>query len=236
MKILKAFGIDDSGSKAPGQGDGLASLPEPAQVVLKFLVGEFRDEQGEIHAETILSTSGALCGFAAQRAVWKTMVEQQNMSIEQVFMVVETKDGGRFLFSEPVNQLLVSQEGNILSVWRLVSDMAVKSGARELPDLEKIFARTAEGLGGTPFPNFSTPQAHRPREEPAEALRRLWPSVGTALDRSCDVPIEWPIILGFVSSALVAMTRTELDPSMSATLIMESAVAMSKMTGIEPVN
>lgn len=233
MKFLKALGIGEAPPSRPGKG--IESIPEPSQAILSFLLESYRDEKG-IHAETILGASGALCGYAAQRAVWVMMVEQQRTPLEQVFTVVDTKDGSRFLFSELVNQLLVSEEGKVLSVWRLVRDMAVKCGAASLPDLQAIFARTAEAVGSTPFPRFSTPSNHRPLEEPAAALRRLWPSVGGALDRTCDVPVEWPIITGFVASGLVAMTRNEFDSSIAATLIMESAVSMSKMTGIEPLH
>lgn len=232
MKFLKTFSMGRPKPDGRRPGDATAQLPEPGPAILSFLIEQVRDDDG-IHPETILSAGGALCGFAAQRAVWLTMIEQQRMPIEKVFVVVDTKDGSRFLFSDAVNHLLASEDPKILSTWRLVRDAAIKCGAKSLPDLEQIFARTAAGVGSTPFPSFSTPEAHRPREAPAAALRRFWPSVGGALDRTCDGPMHWPFVLGFVCSGLVAMSRSELDPAIAATLVMESAVAMSKMTGIE---
>jgi hypothetical protein len=41
--------------------------------------------------------------------------------------------------------------------------------------------------------------------------------------------IHWPIVLGLVASQYISMTRQALNPSVGATLILESAIITSKI-------
>lgn len=231
-KILKAFGIDVSKGKARKPETGAVRRLGPAPEILDYLMTVMRNDRG-VHAETILSTSGALCGYAAQRAIWQHAIEDQGMPVTDVFAFVGTKDGGTFLFSETVNQLLASEDDEVASLWRMVRQAAAESGAASLPDPGPIFARNAAALGSKPYPDFSTPANHRPGIEPAEALRHLWPKISVALEQGCSGALQWPITLGAVSAKLIGMTKDNLDPVISATLVMESAVAMSKLGDLE---
>ncbi len=234
MGILKALGIGAKSSSRARTSIGPADLPAASQVILKTLVDHFQDTG--LHAPTILSASGALSGFAAQQSVLKEFVEKQGQPLEKHFAVAETEGGERFLFSETVNQLIASDGGELISLWRLVSRFAVESGAPKLPDLHAIFASTAERVGSTPFPVFSTPDHIRPREEPTFALRRLWPIMLPIMEEHCEGHMVWPIATAFSAAALIPMSRNTVEPFHAATLIMESAVAMSKVTGIHPVH
>jgi len=145
------------------------------------------------------------------------------------------KSGEEYIFSELANQLIAGQFGaDQLTVYSIVSGHARKVGAQRMPDVTDIIKRTAAAIGSADFPALSVAQ-HRPRENARVALNRWWSIISRMFDspelRDLN-PFYRTFSLATATGELIEAVSGVLDPEVALVLVLETAIAMSKVTGI----
>jgi hypothetical protein len=198
-----------------------------------------------VHTETLLTVIGGLTGFAAQNAALDRITsktQQDSTGRPLTFAVAHTKGGDKFLFGDAINVYLFPEAQSVLPLGALVAGAAVSAGVKEadLPNYGEIAAHVASVVGTPEFGKLRVREGVDPQLQPLDALIKFWPNTRDVLARSPvkqlfrrqERPLQeihWPIILGLVASQYIAMTKQVLNPSISAALIMESAVITSKI-------
>ena len=172
-----------------------------AEYVAYRIWATLQEEHG-IHPASLLTCLGALAGYACQASVRKTSARSR-------------ADANLPLIESP------------LSVWALVSRIVQKLG-KPLPDLNEILAHTnAAGAG-----DFSAPQwgaEHRPRHPAIFYLTQIWPQILPIAQRFCSRPMQIPVLFGIALQRTIEQIQDEVSPTLSASIAMESAIAMSKV-------
>lgn len=250
--VLGAYGQ----SMAHAQGsDSPRSIKMPwtgtdDEFVANVATGSLRDllklwlttERG-IHAETLLVSIGAIAGFAAQQAARvRAPVSTIGTPITARDRIheVKTKSGETFYFGDPINGYIVPQGITDLNLWGLVAAAANSVGVKqsEFPELAPMFRRVAGSVGSPEFGTLTVDKRHQPQLSPRQALDLLWPRARFLLTRTDgpgpgkgrSVPQEyWSIVASIAAQQLLILTKDTLDPRVGLALIMESAIAMSKI-------
>lgn len=205
------------------------------------LLAAMKDEQG-VHTESLMVAIGAIAGFAAAYAVWETMIKTAKAQLMKDLHVLQGANGATYYSGDILNAILLPQAGSRHTIWEYVGGGAIKAGvAREnLPDIEGIFAHVAGTIGSDRFGVVRVPDDHQPAFTAHEALMAVWPRTKDMLG-STQAPgaegrslaIEhWPAVAGIVAQQFIVMAKDVLDPALSAHIVMESAIAMSK---IDPI-
>ena len=212
-----------------------------------FLLGAVKTERG-IQAETLLVAAGALTGYSVIHAVFEAYLKRgraqvgdaQAASTGKAIVEVKGTDGQTYYFGDLINSFLAASAGPVsrpFFVWGYLAGVAINSGvpAAELPDLNEMFKHSTSTVG---TPEFGIPRAPanlKPMLTPRQAVDRLWPAVRTGLarieapgGRSIDVE-HWPIICAITAQQLITQTKGVIDPKVALRLVMESAIAMSKI-------
>lgn len=232
------------------------------EIVVNLAIGGLRDsvlmwlktERG-VHVETLLSTVGALAGFAGQTEAFARVVKRdvpgvdpgmsaaalaEHLRTANLMVMANAKSGEVFYFGDLINGYLVPQATNDYSLWNFVAAAAIEAGVKpaELPDCREIFQYTARTVG---TPEFGVPRIvkeHQPHLTPRQALDRFWPHTkfvlsrtdgpGPAQGRRVPAPY-WPLVIDLVARQFILMSKDALDPRLGLALLMESAIMMSKV-------
>jgi hypothetical protein len=226
---------------APTQAVDFPWRDKPDSTACNFAFGHLRDNlprlltvDGRIHAETIVSAAGAIAGFAAQCALISGGTPE--------LQIATTKDGSRFLFGEPLNEMLFARDGKGASerLWNLAAGTAINSGlsAGRVPSMEAMFAHVSRTLGGPLDGLPSVDKSHHPHFPVRKLLGLVWPAAVTCLTGrlpnatfpygEADVS-NWPAITANVAALIVGQVKDVLDPALSLTIVMESAIYASKL-------
>ena len=216
-----------------------------------------KTERG-VHTETLLCSIGALAGFAGQTAAFRR-VETRDVPLPpdadpkmpaaalaeylrgaNLMVVANTKSGEAFYFGDLINGYIVPQATNGYSLWNFVAAAAIEAGLKptELPDYREMFQFAAQSVG---TPEFGVPRVsskHQPQLAPRAALNLFWPRARFILTRDDGPgpaqgrhvpPHYWPLVIDLVARQCVLMSKSALDPKIGVALLMESAIAMSKV-------
>lgn len=226
----------ENASAKPKASDG-ALAQEGVDILRKFMMAEYTDERG-VHLETILSAVAALAGYQAQQAGIAVILAGDPEARKYPDMrEVIGDDGRKFLFIEYVNQLVASPGGtDQLTVLRLVANGGLKAGGKNVPDMRLIMQRNAQALGSDNYPPLSVPVENSPRENALTALRRWWPIAVKiySVDGFNHIhPLLRMYALAHLAGQLIEEGKNVLNPDTAMLLAMETAVAMSKVTGID---
>jgi hypothetical protein len=196
-----------------------------------------KDERG-IHVETLLLTIGAIAGFAGQCAAIERVLKKEPFP-ENAFVQVKTKSGETFFMGDLINGYLIAQKWSEYPLWGFLTAVAVEAGipSTELPDTNEMFRFIASTIGSGDFKVPRVPIGHVPRLQPRQALEIFWPRARHIFTRrdgpgtqGQNVPTRlWPVVAGVVANQLVMSTKHALDPRLGIRIIMESAIAMSKV-------
>jgi len=231
-----------SGELRPVSLPWYADDPMPANMA----IGNIRENLmawltigGGIHAETLLSVTGALAGYAGQMAIWQNYIIPKRPLPPNGFMPVVTKSGETFYFGDLLNGFLMPQSGNDFPIWMFVAGAAVSSGvdAKNLPNPNLMFQHAASTLGSPEYDILNLPQAHQPHMPPRQSLEVFWLSICKLMTMGfsptnkplpAPKPEHWPIILGLVAQQFIVKTKDVLDPSLAVQLVMQSAIIASK--------
>jgi hypothetical protein len=207
------------------------------------LLKALKTERG-VHTETLLTSIGALAGFAAQNAALDrvTSKERDPANPPLSMAIAQTKAGEAFLFGDAINVYLFQEPASHLPLIALVSGAAIQAGVQpgELPDCREMASHVARVVGGPDFGKLRAPKDHAPQHQPLELLRQFWPLARDMMRLpppkrfflASEKPLQenhWPIVVSIVASQLILMTKEALNPRIGAALIMESAIITSKI-------
>lgn len=157
-----------------------------------------------------------------------------------LFVTVATKSGETFYFGDLINGYLVPQATSSHPLWGFVAAAAVHAGIpiAQLPDTGDMFRHVSATVGGAEFGVPRVPAEHQPHWPARQLLETFWPSAQNLLTRTDGpgdaaghsvAPEHWPVVLAIVAQQLVVLAKDTLDPKMGLSLVMESAIAMSKV-------
>jgi hypothetical protein len=208
-------------------GKGEADPAGAAARIVRYLLDTYNDQHG-VNAETVLSATGALAGFAAQEAIWEGFVRPGKITAAQALVRVGTKSGETYFFGDFLNTILMSTQEGHLSIWGLVAGAAVKLGAQSLPPLEPIFAHCSETVGTPAFGVPVLPSNLALKELPRQALRH-WPQIKSILLSAGLQPLHWPLEIGVAAQNLILQVNDALPADIGALVVMQAAIPMSKV-------
>lgn len=200
----------------------------PDQISAKLralLEGKLSDGQGRVHVETLLSAMGALAGFGCQVAV-REAVKAGRINPNGALVEVTTNDGGTYYFGDQVNQPLLEAP---ISVWKLVAGAAQHAGGRELPDIIAIVKHVSATVGSGGFGVLTVDAKHQPHEAPIEALKTYWQPAYALITSLPHDPLMTGWYFAGAAQGVIVDARQVIDPALACRIVMESAVAMSKV-------
>jgi hypothetical protein len=187
--------------------------------------------------EAVLCALGALAGYAAQQAIREALVKTGKLSLDQAFVVIETRSGEVYFFGDLLNAIIVAKDGadaaknsGHASIWKIVSTAGYEAGALNLPDVTDMIKHCAATVGGEDFGIPRVPNAHMPEILPRDAVSRFWPATRRKLADA--EPMSWPLHLAMAARTLIVDLKDAVRPDIAVRIVMESAVPMSK---IDPV-
>lgn len=204
--------------------DPLIGAKLGARELNQRLIKAMKNEHG-VHTESLLSTLGALAGYACQVSL-RSEALSRGESANAPFTVVQASNGRRYFFGDPLNQRLA--EGRY-SVWNIATSTLRKEGLQALPELEPIFKHVTGSVGSEHFGIPRFPDGHNASDLPLNYVKDLWPVVLPVMKQYTPKPAEWPILFGFALQEVLRMSRDVLAPELALLVIMESAIPMSKV-------
>lgn len=206
--------------------DPLYAVKKGGKEIASTLFAAMSSDKG-IHLESLLSALGALAGYACQISVREALVEQQGRAEKEVFIVVHSKQDGRtYYFGDLLNKPLAESR---YSVWSLASGACQKNGLVHLIDLHDIFKHVTDSLGSDTFGIPRTPSAHQAKEMPLNYVQFLWPQLFPLAKKYSATPSDWPILFGVAIQEILYASKELIDPQLALSIVMESAVPMSKI-------
>lgn len=215
--------------------------PAAATEIFKRLL-EIYDKDGTTNVAGVLCAAGALGGFAAQQAVWKSCIEPGARDPGDFLVKVSTKLGETLYFGEAINMFLVATSEGVFSFYSFVAG-AVPDSAK-LPDLRESFRRAAAEAGTPDFWTLKIPGPPGGFPKAPNLLNDHWGWVQEVLIRHGNPPAQWPAVLGFAGHRAIkgGATKPELAP-LFCRVVMETAILASKIdprlvvgatSGLEP--
>lgn len=226
-----------SGTAAPAPDDALMrtiverSKTDPligaklgAQAVFERLLVAMKDDKG-VHAESLLCALGALAGYACQASL-RADALAKGLSEQAYLTEVGTRDGKKFFFGDALNKPLA--ESN-LSVWNVAANAARQAGCATPPDLAEIFKHTSQVVGSSEFGVPRLPAGHPTGDLPINYVRAFWPGLLPLVRKFCPAPDLWPVLYALATVHAITAAKSTLDPCVALTIVMESAVPMSKI-------
>jgi hypothetical protein len=222
---------------------------QPDYIACNFALGDLINNlprrltvNGRLHAETFITASGAIAGFAAQQALLFLLTEaKDNATLDQI-KVVATKAGRKYYFGEPLNRTLFSQSDADapLKLWPLAAGAAIANGLQQsdLPDPGKMFAHVSQMLGGELEGLPSLAKDNHPHLAARDLLKLVWPlammcfngQLSGVAAKSGPVTQRWrPVIAARAAHAFMRQVKDVLDPKKAVILVMEAAIYASKL-------
>lgn len=197
-------------------------------VFVRFIEA-LKDERG-MHIETYLTVLAALTGFSCQMAIRREIIEKNNLDVETVLISGKAEDGKTYFFGDMLNKPLAESP---LSVWNIVASGVEQAGG-ELPDLFDIFSHSSQTVGTEAFGIPRVPEKHASTADtPQSYIENLWAGTEALLSDYCDTPLEWPILLATTLQKAIINGKGVIPPQIAGVLVMEVAVAMSKIDPVE---
>lgn len=188
------------------------------------LLKAMQDEKG-VHIESFLCALGALAGYACQASVRETLIVERGLSENQAFVIVECKDGSRYFFGDNVNRPLVESQ---YSVWSLAAGAAQHLGLKKFININEIFQHVTKVVGSEEFGRLRLPEGHNTSDIPYNYVKALWPAMQQVVKSYCTAE-QWPIAFGIAVQECIIFGKSVIDPNLALAIVMESAVAMSKV-------
>jgi len=233
------------GPQAASGDEGMAhAVPAASQELSRMLIAWLQTELRngrQVQPEAVLCALGALAGYAAQQAIREAVVKTGKLSLDQAFVVIETRSGEVYFFGDLLNAIIAAKDDadNVksqakdsghASIWKIVSAAGYEAGALNLPDVTDMIKHCAATVGGQDFGIPRVPDAHMPEILPRDAVARFWPATRRKLADA--EPMSWPLHLAMAARTLIVDLKDAVRPDIAVQIVMESAVPMSK---IDPV-
>ncbi|WP_024280330.1 hypothetical protein [Xanthobacter sp. 126] len=196
-----------------------------AEELVHRLFEAMKDEQG-VHLDSLLAIIGSLGGFCCVDTALKQAAALKQSSREFGIVDVETHDGGRYYFGDPINYFL--GESN-MSLWGLVAGMINELGSEEYPDFPEIAGHVARTIGEPEFGFPRLPGHIEPRDLPVNYVRGAWPAVLPLVEHWVPVLEERVVVFGLAAQNVMQIGKDVIPPPVAGKLIMECAVPMAKL-------
>ncbi len=204
--------------------DPLIGAKLGSREVTQRLIAGLKTERG-VHVDSMLCVLGALAGHACQAAV-RAQAVAQGLPEEALFTTVRTADGKTLFFGDHLNKPLAEDR---YSVWAIAAGGAQEAGCETFPDLNAIFQHVAQDAGSENFGVPRVPEQHQAHDLPLNYLRIIWPALLPLFEKFCPDRTQWPIMLALSAQEVIVMAKDAIDPALALTIVMESAVPMSKV-------
>lgn len=207
---------------------GLTSAFNDVQVageaVNHFLMQSFHSDEG-IHPESYLCAVGALSGYACQDAI-RELYKEGGIPEEKVLKRMTTKEGQTYYYGDDLRRSLSLEK---FSVWALIKEAGEKGGCNQLPSFEEMFNYVASTIDSEYFGFIRVPKKHQPRERSINYLKKYWDQVHPIVMQNCSNRFSWPLAYASAGQIVMESVSHRVDPKISVRIIMESAIAMSKV-------
>jgi hypothetical protein len=228
---------------------------DDAEIIANLTIGSLghsilnwlTSERG-VHAETLLVVIGALAGFTAQNAAFRS-IGPAGTPISDGTIVTAEAGGERYYFGDRINGFLVQEKGGSqYPLWALIAAAALQAGMAqtEVPDVGEMFAHITKTIGTPAFGIPRVPAELKPQLTPRQALEAFWPRAKALLRnadgvlvkalsgleplRGASVPeAHWPLVVTLVAQGFIARVKEVIRPRIALCVVMESAIAMSKV-------
>jgi len=197
--------------------DPLAGVKIGSEVIAARLMAFFKTERG-VHVESYLVCLGALAGYACQ-------VSMRETAKGATLVVAQGKDGKTYFFGDVLNTPLAESP---LSLWSLIGGILQTLG-KPLPDLGELFTYVTSTVGGGQFGIPRMPEDKSPGDLPINYLKVMGPPLYPVAKRFCDEPPHLPLLFGLTIQTLLVQAKDVIDPTLAARIVMETAIAMSKV-------
>ena len=202
--------------------DPLAGIKFGSTQLNDHIMAALKTERG-IHFESFLCVLGSLGGYACQICARENL--QKGPRKDNDFVVVTDKDGKEYYFGDLINSPLV--ESNY-SIWSFVAG-ALQNLGKVIPEITDIFKHVSDTIGTENFGIPRVPEGHSPGRTPLQYLNEAGAHLFPIAKEYCDTPEELPALFGIAIQQAIFMGKDTLDPVISANLIMECAIPMSKV-------
>ncbi|MFL6699693.1 MAG: hypothetical protein ACJ8GJ_21195 [Vitreoscilla sp.] len=206
------------------KNDPLIGAKLGAQAVFERLLVAMKDDKG-VHAESLLCALGGLAGYACQASL-RAAALAKGLPEQSYLTQVDTRDGKKFFFGDALNKPLA--ESN-LSLWNVAVNAARQAGCTTPPDLAGIFKHSSQVVGSPEFGVPRLPAGHPTGDLPINYVRAFWPGLLPLVKKFCPAPDLWPVLYALATVHAITAAKSTLDPCLALTIVMESAVPMSKI-------
>jgi len=209
--------------------NGPASFEKAAGAINDIYLARYTNANGDPDFPNVFNALGALAGFGCQMAIREAFIKPGIVPADHAFVVVTTKDGGKYFFGDFLNDPLLNEKKGSISVWSLVGAAAQSAGAKEVPDPLEIVAYNAKTVGTKDFGIPRVPEQYRSRELPIDILRSDWPPMQKLLEDYQVDPRVWGWTFALAAQNLILTNKDTFDPAAAAKIVMEAALPMSKI-------
>lgn len=186
------------------------------------------DPKSPHRLSVLLGAIGALGGFAAQQAVWKTFIEPRDLNPGQYLLYIRAKNGDLYYYGETINRFIMETGADVFCFYTFVAGAIPNPTDERRPNLNEMFAYTAGVIGSERYGKRRFIRDGDNVEHVEISLKRHWKWVSRIMDESGHPSSAWPAILGQAAQHIISKVASSLDPTVAARLVMDSAIAMSK--------
>ncbi len=191
-----------------------------ANSALQKVMAVLAEQGSRVQTESLFCALGALAGFMCQLAI-----HAKNGDNACHLLVMTTDDGKKYYYGDALNDLLIKMP---TSVWQLALATEAPVDQDKLPDVLNIFGHVAKSLGTDQFGVPRYPEYHA-SHLPAEYVKIFAVSIIRDFMHLKLPEAEWPVALGFAIQKALNMSRDILAAETAITIVMESAIPMSKI-------
>lgn len=209
------------------EGKDLAMARLGGANVLKTLVNALSTERG-VHADSLLCILGCLAGYACQTSVRYEFVEVMGTPEMAVFTQVKGTNGDEMLCGDILNKPLAEDR---ICVCSIVGGAAARLNLGNIwqkIDVNEIFKYNASVMFSDKYGIPRLPEGRGTSDSEISYLTHLWPEF-SKLARGFISEDKLYLVFAFAAQEAIIYTKDAIDPVDGIRLVIESAVAMSKV-------
>lgn len=199
----------------------IANMIKASADIVTFLLTTYRNDKG-VHAETVIGAGAALAGEFALRAA--AAARRQPLPLK-----------GWVVASDVDALIAVAPEPKMTTLLALIVDAAKDAGmpAAAAPEPLAIIARTAQAVGGSPFPPLTVERSHYPLEWSPNACPRHRATIERIARTHALDELGTAGALALAIAQIIRMTSNVLPPAISARLAAEIMIGVSRMAPMQ---
>ena len=205
--------------------DPLIGAKMAAREILGRLMDAVKGERG-VHVESLFCALGSLAGYACQAGI-RARALSEGQPPEVYFSVAETTDGRHYFFGDALNRPLAEDR---LSLWSLAAGAAAHLGASQIPKVEEYFRVVAADLGTEKFGVVQYLPGASAGDTPINYVKHLWPQLQPMVEKYTGDPAHWSTAFGLAIQEGMTLAKDVIPPAAALSVVMQSAVPMSKIT------